>query len=78
MRFFSYDPNGDGYQTHKTDAEAKDAAKSAIDAEREEAQEGWDDSVTEICWGKVVQRASEVALPEKGNDCVDYILHDVA
>jgi hypothetical protein len=55
--YFSLDPNGDGYTEHTTEAEAKQAASVALEAERNEAlTEGWDEAVGDICWGKIIGR----------------------
>jgi hypothetical protein len=56
--YFSYDPNGDGYTEHTTEAEAKRAASTALEAERDEAlTDGWDEVVENICWGRIIERA---------------------
>jgi hypothetical protein len=61
-KYFSFDPNGDGYCTHKTEQEAKEKAQAALDAEREYAiTDGWDE-VEHICWGKILQCATETEI----------------
>lgn len=63
-RFFSYDPNGDGFTTHDTAEEAEKAAKEGLDAEREEAREdGWSDEASRICWGELRQFAKKTLVP---------------
>jgi hypothetical protein len=61
-KFFSNDPNGDGFCFHETAESAEAAAQNALDQERDAAadDEGWDESVTDICWGEIKQRAVEV------------------
>ena len=56
MKYFSYDPEGDGFTLHKTAEEAKEAADDALACYREYACEGWDDSVHQVCWGEIKQR----------------------
>lgn len=56
--WFSYDP-GDGYETHDTEAEARERAEKALQYERDEAGDGWNEEVTQIAWGKVIQRVEE-------------------
>jgi hypothetical protein len=58
--YFSFDPNGDGYVEHSTEEEAKKSAQVALDYERDEAlNEGWDENVENICWGKILGRTFE-------------------
>jgi hypothetical protein len=59
MKYFSYSPD-DGFHAHETAEQAKAAAESALQLYRDEADgDGWDESVTEVCWGEVLQRAKE-------------------
>lgn len=54
MKYFSYDPNGDGFSFHDSADEAKEAAEKALGEERDSACNcGWNDNVTEICWGEI-------------------------
>lgn len=51
--FFSYDPRGE-FDLHATAEEAEAAAKSALDYhEQAAADSGWDDGVTDVCWGEL-------------------------
>jgi len=70
MKYFSYDPNGEGFQLHKTEQEAREEAANAIDEERKHAvSEGWNEEVTEICWGEIKEISS---ITEKRDDGIDY------
>lgn len=60
MKYFSYDPEGDGFTLHKTAEEAKKAAEDDISCYRDMAHEGWDDSIHQVCWGELKQVASKV------------------
>lgn len=55
IHWFSYDP-GDGFEIHNTEEAAKLRAERALEYYRDEAaSEGWDDEVTQVCWGKCVE-----------------------
>lgn len=75
MKYFSYDPEGDGFELHTTAEEARKAAEIGINCAREYACEGWDDSVEQICWGEINEMTKEEA--EHVGICVsndfDYI-----
>jgi len=74
--YFSYDPNGDGYLEHTTEEEAKKFAQAALDYERSEAlNEGWDENVKNICWGKILGRTFEKEQIHMYN--VDYKLKEI-
>ena len=57
MKFFSYDPEGDGFTLHATAEEAQAAADNDISCHREFACEGWSDSIQHVCWGELKQKA---------------------
>lgn len=57
--YFSYDPEGAGFMFHDTETEAKAAAETSLQDERDCAPEGWSENVELICWGEVVQRVKE-------------------
>ena len=59
-KYFSYDPEGDGFTLHNTAEEAKNAAEADLSCHRDMASEGWSDSVSFVCWGEVKQRAFKV------------------
>lgn len=76
MKFFSYVPE-EGFNLHETEAEAREHAQDALDAERETAgEDGWSDNVTDIGWGEVRGRVLETSRQEqclKSNcDCDGY------
>lgn len=51
--YFSYD--GDYFETHETEQEAREAAEDAIESYRAEASDGWPDESMHVSWGRVVQ-----------------------
>ncbi len=51
--FFCVDSCGD-IETFDTADKAKAAAESALQAERDDAMDGWSEEVTNIMWGKVL------------------------
>jgi len=57
--YFSYGPNGEGINFHPDASSARSRAKEAFYLERDSAAEGWDENVTEICWGEVHERVAE-------------------
>lgn len=79
MKFFCYDPNGRGFDIFKTAEEAKAAAEKALDDERAEADEGWNEEVERIYWGEIKghvveieRRPAEPGMPF--DEIVDYAL----
>ena len=81
MKYFAYDPET-GFELFSTAEEAEEYAQSAIDMYREEASEGWPESVDGVCWGMVKQSASErtynaVDDEDPGKEYADYQLEDV-
>lgn len=57
--WFSYDP-GDGFETHDTESAARERAEKALDYYKDEApSDGWNEEVTQVCWGKVSQQVQE-------------------
>jgi len=78
MLFFAFDPNGAGFTIHKTADQAKEEAAIALEMEREFSQEGWDENVTRICWGRIHQIASANQEHAKaaGFPDVDYNLQN--
>lgn len=51
--FFANDPMGFGVQFFDTADEARACAEKALEDYRDCADEGWDETVTSICWGRV-------------------------
>lgn len=60
MKYFSYDPEGDGFTLHNTAEEAKKHAEDDLSCHRDNASEGWSDSVEHVCWGEVKQTTFKV------------------
>ena len=75
-RFFSFDPAED-LELHDTQEQAQAKAQNYIDLYREEG-DGWAvDEVGRVCWGVVVEQATEVAVAGHGS-AVDFVLQGVA
>jgi hypothetical protein len=75
-RYFSHD--GETYTTHATEAEAQAEAQKAIDWWRDEADEGWDEAVTRVCWGEIREYAEERPDNTDGEEpAYDYVLAPV-
>lgn len=74
-RFFSYDPDGYGIELHATAKEAKAAAEAALQAYRDDAADGWNESVDGVCWGEIRERTEVISRQtgcevwECGDDC---------
>ena len=79
-----------GFETFKTEEEAKEEANNRISLEQDNASEGWHDNVETIVWGKIHQetemyneRTKEEAEAEGicvSLDCdtvCDYRLRDI-
>lgn len=64
--FFSYDPDGDGFQDHETGAEAEHAVAVALDHCRDEAHgDGWPENTERICWGVIRGQVTETYYKER-------------
>lgn len=83
--WFSFDCEN-GIAFHDTEAEAKARAEESFDQARDFADEGWDENVTDICWGEVRGKVNEVPgslrspKPEDRTDfdlIIDYALTDI-
>lgn len=84
--FFTYDPEGAGFEIHDTWEQARNAAIDALDAVREEAaaQGEWPDEAdfSRISWGEIkeaVTRTREEPAPEgsRHETVLDYDLRPV-
>lgn len=54
-KWFSYDPDN-GFETHATEEKARANAEESLHWHKQEAADyGWDENVTQICWGKIAQ-----------------------
>ncbi len=58
--WFSYDDEH-GFETHATEEEARKAAAESLDMYRDDAYEGWDEGVTNVCWGRIRQCVVELS-----------------
>ncbi|MEM6050483.1 hypothetical protein AAH450_07850 [Erwinia sp. P7711] len=81
MKYFAYDPET-GFEIFETSEEASSHAQEAIDMYREEASEGWPESVESVCWGEVKQRSQESTFNAGDEDDLDkeysdYHLEDI-
>jgi hypothetical protein len=75
--WFLYDPAGDGFVLYETASEAREAALSALELERDAAATDiWSEEVASICWGSILEAAVEVAVndPDVGRGDVDKII----
>lgn len=58
-KYFSYCPES-GFETFITAKEAEVSANESIDYFRDHADEGWDESVSQVCWGEIKQEVRVV------------------
>ncbi len=62
MTWFSYDPEGDGFVFHDSEEQAKARATREFEVACDyAASDGWGEDPTHICWGRVMERATEVS-----------------
>ncbi|OWY39367.1 hypothetical protein CEK28_08595 [Xenophilus sp. AP218F] len=81
LSYFAYDPDT-GFERFNTEAEAKEYAQTSINAYRDAAGDGWDESVENVCWGVVHGTTQQIAVEDDydGRDGLgdmlfaDYIL----
>lgn len=68
--WFSFD--GESFQTHNTEQEAKDLAELAMQDWQDRAGDGWDDQSTQVCYGKVTHavRVEEIEITEENSHLV--------
>ena len=78
-RWFSFD--GDCYQTHPTEQDARSFAEQAIEDWAADCREnqGWADEASRVAWGEIIEHAEAVPddpsdLPEGAEGGVDYRL----
>jgi len=68
-RWFAIDSCGD-WNTFDTPDEARESAEEALEFERGDASEGWNEEVTGIMWGKVYGQCTEtMRRPVTDDDC---------
>ena len=72
-KFFCYCPDA-GFDTFDTEKEAKDSAETSIDCHRDNADEGWDEEVSQICWGEIKQKSTICDVRPVGQD--DHVSPD--
>jgi hypothetical protein len=80
-KYFSYDPEA-GFETHDSEEKAKAAAAESLQDYRDNAGEGWDELVEQVCWGEIKQitvmgEKTPAEHPEY-DYLVDYALADTA
>lgn len=64
-KYFMYDVDA-GFETFSTEEDAKAAAEESIDTYRKAAvDEGWNEDVDSVCWGKVSESAEQFGMGEK-------------
>lgn len=56
LGYFAFSPD-EGAEFFFKKSDAIEYCEQAIDGYREEREDGWDDDVSRVCWGPVVQRA---------------------
>ena len=49
--WFSFD--GESFETHNTESDAKKAAESAMGHWSDDAGDGWDELSTQVCYGRI-------------------------
>ena len=74
-KFFCYCPDA-GFDTYQTEKEAKDSAETSIDWHRANADEGWDEEVSQVCWGGIKQTATICNVRPVTED--DYVVPSVS
>jgi hypothetical protein len=82
-RFFAYDPET-GFETFETAEKAIAHAEDCIQCYRDEAPDGWNEQVDQVCWGEIRAETVEVGRREASEDeanrfeyWCDYALKDV-
>lgn len=72
-RYFSFDPDN-GIEFFNSEAEAKTSAEATLDSYRDASGDdtGWDESVTDICYGIVLGEVVEIShIPRPPEDEID-------
>lgn len=62
-RYFSYGADGD-FSEHATAEDARNSAEDYLQTERDNAQDGWDECVHNICWGRILGRVTQTETRE--------------
>ncbi len=82
-KWFTYDPEGSGFEFHDTEEKAKACADKALGEARGAAYDGgWEENVTNICWGRASERAQETERrkgepDEEFDEYITYALRPV-
>ncbi|XKM12703.1 hypothetical protein RCS94_06650 [Orbaceae bacterium ac157xtp] len=58
-KYFSYDPDDWGFELHETAEQAKARANKSIP---DYLDDGWDDSVEQVCWGEIKEIATKINI----------------
>lgn len=68
--WFSFD--GESFQTHNTEEEAKASAEDAMQLWADRAGDGWDDVSDQVCYGKVTHavRVEHIEVTEENQHLV--------
>lgn len=69
QRYWSYTPDYVDVELHETVKDARETCEAAIDRHRDHAVDGWDENVSLICWGVVVECAAEGARVHHLDGC---------
>lgn len=65
-KYFAY-CSETGFDTYKTEAEARSAAEKTLEGWQEDAADnGWNEDAGNVCWGKICE---QVTVRPTGNKC---------
>ena len=71
MKYFSYS-DGRGFERHATSDEARKSAEDELEWERDQADNGWSEEVTSICWGTVQEAVRLLSsIPTEPDSAMD-------
>jgi hypothetical protein len=67
--FYSYDPE-DGFSEHSTADDARSGAEDSLECYRDDAGDGWSESVEQVQWGRLLTlgHANECDVRHPGDD----------
>lgn len=60
-KWFSFD--GESFETHNTEAEAKVEAERAMEWWADDAGDGWDELSTQVCYGRITHTVRVEKIP---------------
>jgi hypothetical protein len=80
FEWWSYDPDGDGFEQHKTAEEAEKSAVKAFARDESACSDGWSENTESICWGRICGGVVELERrPVKPTDacsnCDEFVLY---